>query len=257
MPVAPAVVVSPHLDDAVLSASMRLADGGAGVVTVFAGIPTIGTIPPVWDRLTGASDSVVRMRERLAEDDEALARLGRVPTLRLDELDGQYRNDPPDPGWLGRRLTGCLAGAEEIWLPVAMGGNGDHAAVRDGALAAADAVPGATVYVYADFPYITWAGGWPSWLTGAAPEPYLDVAVWVDAELRAAGFDPDLLEPVVRVLDGAEQERKRHAMEAYRTQLPALGLGPRRLDTEPELLRYELAWRLDRDWAATQRPWPR
>jgi LmbE family N-acetylglucosaminyl deacetylase len=253
MPVAPAVVVSPHLDDAVLSASMRLAEGGAAVVTVFAGVPAAGTVPPVWDRMTGAFDSVARMRERLAEDDEALARLGQVPTLRLDELDGQYRNRPADPGWLGKLLAECLAGAGEIWLPSAVGGNPDHAAVRDAALAAADAAPGAAVYVYADFPYITWGGGWPSWVTGIAPEPYLDVAVWLEAELRAGGFDPDRLEPVVRVLDDAEQARKRHAMDAYRTQLPALGLDSRRLDTDHDLLRYELAWRLDRDWATA---WP-
>jgi LmbE family N-acetylglucosaminyl deacetylase len=246
VPAAPrAVVVSPHLDDAVLSASTRLAAGGALVLTVFAGMPPDGLVTPRWDRYTRAADPQSRMRERLAEDDEALARLGGVPTERLGELDEQYRAGGADADRIAAALAASFAGADEIWLPSGVGGNRDHAAVRDAALVAAGSRPDAAVYVYADFPYIVRGGGWPAWVTGAEPEPYLDVAVWVEGELLDAGFAPDRLRPQVRVLDDAEQARKRHAIEAYASQLPALGLGRRRLDSEPDLLKYELAWRLD------------
>jgi hypothetical protein len=50
------VIVSPHLDDAVLSAASQLLRPGARVVTVCAGEPPAGTPLAYWDRLTGADD---------------------------------------------------------------------------------------------------------------------------------------------------------------------------------------------------------
>src|SRR4051794_35229184 len=90
------VVVSPHLDDAVLSCWHVLQDGEATVVTVFAGVPEPGT-RGWWDRLTGSDDSAARMRERLREDDAALG-LGGATPLRLDLLDEQYRSNGAAPG---------------------------------------------------------------------------------------------------------------------------------------------------------------
>src|SRR5919109_1364707 len=86
------VVVSPHLDDAVLSCWHVLAGGDeVTVVNVFTGLPKPGTLG-WWDRLTGAADSVERIRERCAEDAEALALVG-VPHANLGLLDGQYRRN--------------------------------------------------------------------------------------------------------------------------------------------------------------------
>ena len=68
------VVVSTHLDDAVLSCYRELGPETI-VVTVFAGIPPPGE-PGSWDRRTGATDSTARMRERRTEDIEALALSG-------------------------------------------------------------------------------------------------------------------------------------------------------------------------------------
>src|SRR5215510_3926275 len=74
-----ALVVSPHLDDAVLSASHRIRPGAATVVTVFAGTPAASIGLTGWDAFTGATDSAARMLERYGEDDEAMRRLGGVP----------------------------------------------------------------------------------------------------------------------------------------------------------------------------------
>ena len=88
---APAVVLSPHLDDAVLSAwSVLRRPGEVTVVNLCTAIPPPGTLG-AYDRVKGATDSAEFMRERLAEDAAALALAGREP-LGLGLLEGQYRD---------------------------------------------------------------------------------------------------------------------------------------------------------------------
>ena len=86
-------ILSPHFDDAVLSC-WRLMAGPADVtvVNVFTAEPPAGTPPPWWDRATGASDPVERMRERRREDAAALALTG-TSSVEIGLLDDQYR--PP------------------------------------------------------------------------------------------------------------------------------------------------------------------
>lgn len=100
---APLTVISPHLDDAVLSCAGLVAGAAAAtVLTVFAGVPPTrdaATAPEflpgstAWDQASGfaAGDDVVGLRR--AEDRAALAHLGAVPRW-LDFLDSQYVVDP-------------------------------------------------------------------------------------------------------------------------------------------------------------------
>src|SRR5258708_11125841 len=94
------VAVSPHLDDAALSASAALGEGDATIVTVFTALPAPDRPASWWDRLTSATSSLERQRERLAEDAEA-ARLLTPRALHLDEPDALHRAGDPD---LGRPL---------------------------------------------------------------------------------------------------------------------------------------------------------
>lgn len=71
---------------------------------------------PWWDRLTGASDSVARMRDRRAEDREALALAGRT-ALDLDLLEGQYRDEPVALEPLVERLGALVPPTPPFWLP--------------------------------------------------------------------------------------------------------------------------------------------
>ena len=90
MSAGPAVILSPHLDDAVLSCwHVLCGPGEVTVINVFAGSPPPGSGASWWDRLTGATDSVARMAERRAEDRAAFAIAGRTATS-LDFLDEQY-----------------------------------------------------------------------------------------------------------------------------------------------------------------------
>lgn len=152
-------ILSPHLDDAVLSAwSVLRRSGSVTVVNVCAGVPPPGP-PPRWDRLTGARDAAERMRERLAEDRAALARAGRE-AVYLDFLDEQYRTEPLDPAALAVALSEAAAGATELWAPAGIGSHPDHVQVREAALELAGGDRGLEVRLYADIPYV-FRSGWP------------------------------------------------------------------------------------------------
>lgn len=244
------VVVSPHLDDAVLSCCARLT-AGARVVTVFAGLPAEGTPGPVWDRLTGAADAHRRVCDRLAEDDGALRLLG-VGTDRLDLLDGQYRDGPAPHGRVTGLLRPLLADCTEVWLPAGVGGHRDHVAARDAGLAAAP--PDVAVLLYADLPYAL-VYGWPGWVDGAAARPLLDPTPWLEAELESVGLDPAALLRAPRTLNDDLRHRKQEAMACYVSQLPALDAQSGGRLGDPAVLAHELAWSVRPGATPVRRDW--
>src|SRR4051812_5407345 len=88
------LVVSPHLDDAVLGCGQLLfRQPGATVVTVFAGRPPAGTALTEWDAASGFSPGDDVVGARRAEDRAALELLGAEPYW-LDHLDSQYGASP-------------------------------------------------------------------------------------------------------------------------------------------------------------------
>ena len=85
-----AVVVSPHLDDAVLGCGVFLARApGATVVTVCAGVPRPDSQLTEWDAACGFGSAREAIEARRDEDRQALATLGALPRC-LDYLDDQY-----------------------------------------------------------------------------------------------------------------------------------------------------------------------
>jgi LmbE family N-acetylglucosaminyl deacetylase len=230
-------VVSPHLDDAVFSCWHVVAGPGpVSVVTVFAGVPPAGTPVPRWDLITGARDASARVRERLAEDREALALAGRQGVY-LDFVESQYRQDEPSVDEIAPAVRERVPPEAEVFAPAGIGGHSAHVLVRE--LALELAAQGRPVRFYADLPYAT-EFGWPDWVTGAEPDPFRDVdAAWrADAEpLFEAGYRPEAV-----MLTDDLQRSKLEAMSHYHSQLPALDGGPQRRLTHPELVRYEVLW---------------
>jgi LmbE family N-acetylglucosaminyl deacetylase len=226
--VADVLVLSPHLDDAVLSCWHVLeSERDVLVVNVFTGLPPAGTGLTRWDRITGATDPRVRVEERLREDCDALALVERQP-VALGFVEGQYGAPRPSPGEIAARLA-PLDGAQ-VLAPAGIGGHSEHELVRGAAVEL-----GRTTSLYADLPYAT-EFGWPAWVRGEQPDPYLDVDVdWEE-------WIPDGYEPRVAELSEEQQRRKVEAMRTYRTQFAALEAGPRRRLTHPELLPYEVVW---------------
>jgi LmbE family N-acetylglucosaminyl deacetylase len=236
------VVVSPHLDDAVLSAAVQLMRPGARLVTACTASPPAGAALGVWDRLTGATDAGQRLRDRLVEDDAALAVLGVTGTVRLDWPDDQHvpARTRELPAQLVDRLRAELTGAAEVWVPAAIGHHPDHVAVRDAALTVAD--PQAAIHHYADVPYSV-RYGWPPSVTGGEPaSPYVDVEFWLAEELADAGLDAADLTRTVHLLDADQQRRKVAAMSCYATQIPALDIGDMLAAGDPAVLAFELSW---------------
>ncbi len=219
--------VSPHLDDLALSCgSFLAAHPGSFLATVFAGGP--GRIDPLpsWDVTCGAfrpGDDVVDVRRH--EDLQAAEILG-ASTRHLAHWDGQYRG--PDHGYRGPE-SGALvqeiaADVETLvdqldvdsWLIPLGILHPDHRAAAEACLQVAAATDDVDWLVYEELPYATAFPG------------HRDEAV---RRLRRLGF---------RVHEGADtgpprnEEVKRRAVEAYRTQLGALGPGVAEAIVTPE-----------------------
>jgi hypothetical protein len=155
------VVVSPHLDDAVLSVYGQLGPETT-VVTVLAGLPPEGFLSD-WDRQSGATDSRARIAARREEDHRALERSAALPA-HLDFPDRQYvalGMAKPSPTDVAEALRPYLEGADEVLAPSALSTNSrnplrrwrrrrdsDHRLIRDAVLRV---TPDATLY--AELPY--------------------------------------------------------------------------------------------------------
>ena len=245
-------ILSPHLDDAVLSCWHLLARPGALVViNVFTGAPASAEAPAWWDRLTGATDSGQRARERVEEDRRALALAGRTP-VNLGFLDEQYRETDQPLAPLTARLEAVLVPGTHVHAPAAFGGHPDHALVRAAALELRRA--GFALSLYADLPHAT-LRGWPGWVTGrgTAPSQDLAAALW-ERSLAETGVSPESMAPTVHELDADAHARKLAAIQAYGTQLPALAELAGRPLIDRETLGYEVVWELPSTATASPAP---
>jgi LmbE family N-acetylglucosaminyl deacetylase len=113
------VVISPHLDDAVLGCGQLIAaNPGALVITVFAGTPQNASMLTEWDAACGFENAHEAMVARRGEDSAALALLEAEPYW-LDCLDSQYRreNDIPDVAAL---LSRALPDKSIVAIPLGL-----------------------------------------------------------------------------------------------------------------------------------------
>jgi LmbE family N-acetylglucosaminyl deacetylase len=230
------VVLSPHLDDAVLGAFTVLAGGGEVlVVNVCDAVPPAGHASD-WVRLCGGSDDAEQMRLRQVEDRMALAKVGRE-AIGLGFLEADERPLQADPQTIAEALTGAVPAAGRLIAPVGMGSHPDHLAASAAAASFAARVP---VELYADIPYALRAG-WPSWVSGANRDPHVDPDVaWERALARLPVARAELKAAVV-ALDDATRSAKARALDCYASQVGALAGGPhRRFDDDA--LGYEVRW---------------
>lgn len=237
-PKAPALVFSPHLDDAVLGCWWALRRrGSVKVINFFTGSPKRGDLS-TWDRVTGGTDPVTHMQQRVSEDREALAVARRRP-LNLNFLDSQYRRVAPSIARLGVALGQVAPCASRVYAPVGIGGHADHRLVRRMALDLVD--DGVPVCLYAELPYaVRW--GWPHWVTATTPDPHRVVDAWWEASLVSARGQRRQLEPHVQTFDVEEAEAKLRALKMYRTQFPAIIAGEGSCLADLDILRYEVYW---------------
>jgi LmbE family N-acetylglucosaminyl deacetylase len=220
-----ALVISPHLDDAVFSCGAWLAaHPGSTVATVFAGVPADRRQSTGWDERCGFRHAEEAMLMRRREDRQALAALQARP-LWLDFCDRQY-GPPPSPQQVGEALERLLRELRpaELLLPLGLF-HSDHLLAHEAAACALRRVPAATVWAYEDVPYRAQPGLLQQRLAALA-----------QGGLRAT--------PAPWPGDESQGPRKQRAVRAYASQLRAFGT--RGLD---DVWRPERLWALDGAWA--------
>ena len=151
------VIISPHLDDAVLGCGQLMsAHPGAVVVTIFAGNPSTYPEPQrEWDRQSGFMPGDDVMAARRFEDHQALAMLDATP-VHLDFVEYSYNeNDRPvrsatiAPA-IGDALR--LLSPSMVLLPFGLA-NPDHDVTHRAALQAVSESGHENVFVYEDHGY--------------------------------------------------------------------------------------------------------
>jgi len=216
------LVVSPHLDDAVLSCG-ELIDQcrDAVVVTVFAGIPPQADEQTEWDAASGFLTAAQALAWRRDEDRAALALLGARP-LWLEFCDSQYRV-PPAPGALEQALHNTILALdpENILLPSGLF-HSDHLLVHQAMMGLREKHPRKNWFMYEEALYRRIPG-------------LLDGRL---ADLGAHGIECTPL----AFSEGRASGRKRQAVQCYASQLRALQTVRR--DGHADAFAPEHYWRL-------------
>ena len=227
------LIVSPHLDDAVLSCfALLTGEAPADVVSVFAGRPD----PPrvAWsERVMGFPDSDATMAARHAENDRALAGLARAVEA-LDLLDEDYIDGPRPLAsaapieayvrtWLAAHSGGSVAvpagaghvaGRVRARIERVIGPRGgvtphpDHVFVRDAVLALLAQGTLRELTLYEELPYL-WSG---------------DTRQMVEGLAARAGLRATVSEAPV------DRHAKAQRIAVYASQLEHLAIGGRRLE---------------------------
>ena len=175
------VLLSPHLDDAVLSCGASIAQQRAGgesveVLTIFAGHPRLDLLSSYAAKLHEAAGNPPDMVGTRRGENEAACRVLGAKPVCLDYLDAPYRTDPANGAFLytsDEQLMGghlhpadfCLvddlaaviaqryhrSASALFYAPLAAGGHVDHLIVRVAALKLEQR--GFPVCFYEDYPY--------------------------------------------------------------------------------------------------------
>ena len=215
------VVVSPHLDDGVLSLGASISSwsrAGAAVelLTVLACDPDSTAAAGGWDRRGGFATEGESARARREEDRRACSVLGATPVwLPFGSVDFERHGDEGD---VRRAVLAAVDGASAVLLPGFPLSHPDHEwLVRT----LATALDGHRTSFYAEQPYTRRAGTEP------------DLAEWVADAFGRRTFAPVPTGP-------RDRFAKWWAIRCYGSQLPLLGMrrslrrGPLRYAVAPE-----------------------
>jgi LmbE family N-acetylglucosaminyl deacetylase len=201
------VIVSPHLDDAVLGCGQLMAAWpGATVVTVFAGNPPAYPTPQrEWDRQSGFAPGDDVMAARRLEDARALAVLD-ASSQHLDFIEYTYNpgDKPVRPATIAPKLADTIRalGATAVFIPFGLA-NPDHDVTHRACMVARGELAD-------EYPWFCHEDSGYKHIPG--------MLAWRVAQLFRAGIWPT---PVCPRVD-TSTERKLRAVDCYPSQLLAL-----------------------------------
>jgi LmbE family N-acetylglucosaminyl deacetylase len=218
--VARIAIVSPHLDDAVLSlgAAMRAAardSGRVAVITVFAGDPTSLTPADLSSRQMGFPTAGVAARTRIAEDAHACQMLG-VDPVWLPFPDDANERQPSDEE-ITQTLRRRLSAFDRVLLPGFPLTHPDH--VRVSRLALSAVGPAVSIGLYVEQPYAAWNSMSREFPTASGLSRDRALAE-LGIAIRAERWSRCMARP-------DDWAAKWRAMGQYRSQLRVLRRGPR------------------------------
>lgn len=218
-----AVLVSPHLDDAVFACGQWLAaHPGVTVVTAFAGMPRDAGMCTDWDARCGFASAAEAVAARRAEDLRALHLLGAQP-LWLDFADSQY-GETPAAAEVAQALHAVLEARRTRMLLFPLGlFHSDHLLVHEASAMALRDSPGTQACAYEDCLYRRLPGLLQARL----------------AALQCAGVRTTPSRWPAQT-DAETAARKTAAVHAYGSQLRAFGAGGHDDTAQPERF-----WTLD------------
>jgi len=214
------LVISPHLDDAVLSCGCLLASHpGSTVLTVFAGTPPDAQRLTAWDERCGFRSAEEAVAARRREDLAALAQLG-AHAQWLDFCDGQY-GCTPALDELAVTLEAALLELlpDVVLYPLGLH-HADHLLVHDATAVALRALSGAIALAYEDVPYRAMHGELQQRLSALASSGLCSTPARLHAD--------------------AAQPLKSRALQAYASQVRAMSADELDNATLPER-----CWRLE------------
>ncbi len=204
------VIISPHLDDAVLSCGEFMSTyPGCTVMTVFAGAPERYPVPQrEWDRQSGFHDGDDVMQRRREEDRAALRSLDASP-IHLDFIEHTYNvgDRPVSPEVLAPEIESALREIDPTLILFPFGlANPDHDVTHQAMMQVRDA------YRCGD--------GEPAWMVyeDCGYKHIPGMLAWRVSQLFRAKHWPT---PVCPRIDRAKS-RKADAIQCYPTQLRAL-----------------------------------
>jgi LmbE family N-acetylglucosaminyl deacetylase len=209
------VVVSPHLDDAVLSLGATIAhavEAGSKVEILTAFACALDSNAPAddWDRKSGfATEGEAAQRRRL-EDETACAILGATP--RWFEFGASPYERHASMEEVMSVITAATAGADTVLMPGFPLAHADHAALTNGLLS--HGLSCRSVGLYAEQPY--------SFDRNATPAGPI-------AEMPAARVHSGTLTWQRSGATRKHRDLKLRAVKQYASQLPQLGLRQRGL----------------------------
>lgn len=226
------LVISPHLDDAVLSCGLLLSANPSAIVCTVFTAPPRENMSTEWDGKSGFKDAFEAMQARKREDAAALEMLGAEP-LHLPFCDAQYGQTPLlDELAEALRHTVRAHRPDKVIVPLGLF-HSDHTLVSNACLQLVAQMRDTAFHAYEDVPYRR--------MDQTVPQRI--------EELTKRGY---LLSPVTDLPATVSQsvsheQMKREAIAAYTSQLQAFGPG-----AETTLYSTEKYWQLTRRQAGTQ-----
>jgi LmbE family N-acetylglucosaminyl deacetylase len=259
------VVISTHLDDAVLSAWSTLAgardeSSDLQVVTVYAGVPRTGLLTSL-DRAHGAEESAAWLHRRRSDDAKVLGSLGCHP-VHLDLLEAQFpayevpalreeidRNpfrflstvmDSPaiatDPDELADVVLEQVPEGSVVYGPLGLGGHPDHRDLGRAMTRLAPRLP--NLRLYADSPYYIWE----ALQRGHGRPGSADFLAWLQGLSPAVGSPARPWRPHLVRLADSELTAKLEAVRGYATEFPFIEADMADHGVDLDDLRYETVW---------------